>query len=177
MDPVTASIIFATVASTAAVTSAASATVQAEGKKDVAKAENEIKQRQADREAFSNLNSALAQEGTTSLFKEASVYDVIKAEEETKWIANYEEKKAKHEANASVEEAWVIAAASVAMAGLSAASVAADAAKLTADAAAVSTTATTVATPLVPAGTTVLTPAGGAIQTLDPSILSSFSLV
>ena len=151
-DPVTASIIIGVIASTAAVTSAASATVQAEGEKEAAEVQDQINQRQQDRESFAKLNQALAREGTTSLFKEQSVDQVLQDEQESKWISKYEKNIAKHKANVAVEEAWIQAAGTIVMSGMGVAEAKADAAKLA------DTTGTTGAT----AGAT----AGGASSNL-----------
>lgn len=162
-DPVTAAIVIGVIASTAAVTSAASATVQAEGQKEAAEVQDQINQRRQDRESFAKLNQALAREGTTSLFKEQSVDQVLQDEQESKWISKYEKNIAKHKANVAVEEAWIQAAGTIAMSGLGVASAKADAAKLAATTGA--TTGAT-ATPVLPAGQTLMTPAGETISTL-----------
>ena len=162
-DPVTASLIIAAISVTAAGVSAASATVQAEGAKDVADAQNEINQRRIDKEAFSNLNTALAQEGSTSTAFQASVQNVFAAEEEAKWESAYERNIAKHEANKKMEEAWVDFGITAAASVVSVAGAYGEAAKLAA------ANPGAVATPVLPAGQTVMTPQGATISTLPSS--------
>ena len=161
-DPVTASIILGVVATTSATVSAASATVKAEGAKDVADAQNEINQRRIDREAFSNLNVALAQEGSTSDAFQTNVQNVFVAEEEAKWESAYERNIVKHEANQQIEQAWIDVATTAAMSGAGVAGAKAEAAKLTS-----LVPPEKIATPLVPTGHTIMTEKGAIISTFS----------